>query len=85
MTLKWYISDYTSDIDRLETRKVVEKAFKLWSSQSYIKNEKKVTLTFQEASSKDEADINILWAEGNHGDEHDVGFFFGNLSRRKKF
>lgn len=84
VTLKWYISDYTSDIDRLETRKVVEKAFKLWSSQSYIKNEKKVTLTFQEASSKDEADINILWAEGNHGDEHDFDGANGKIEGNKK-
>uniref|UniRef100_A0A1I7U8J3 ZnMc domain-containing protein n=1 Tax=Caenorhabditis tropicalis TaxID=1561998 RepID=A0A1I7U8J3_9PELO len=84
ITLKWYISDYSSDIERTETRRVVKKAFELWSSQSYIKHEKKISLTFVEASSKEESDINILWAEGEHGDEYPFDGANGKIEGNKK-
>ncbi|CAL2037002.1 unnamed protein product [Caenorhabditis brenneri] len=84
ITLKWYISDYTSDIDRVETRKTVKKAFELWSAQSYIKHEKKISLTFVEASSKEDSDINILWAEGDHGDEYPFDGLNGKIEGNKK-
>ncbi|CAP29379.1 Protein CBG09830 [Caenorhabditis briggsae] len=84
ITLKWYISEYTNDIDRMETRRVVKKAFELWSSQSYIKHEKKVALNFVEAASKEDSDINILWAEGSHGDEYPFDGANGKIEGNKK-
>ena len=75
ITLKWFICEYSNDMDRVETRRVVKKAFELWSSQSHIKNEKKIILNFAEALTKEDADINILWAEGDHGDEYPVSFW----------
>ncbi|CAI2347446.1 unnamed protein product [Caenorhabditis sp. 36 PRJEB53466] len=82
LVLKWYISDYTGDMDRVETRRVVKKAFELWSSQSYIRGEKKVIVSFMEANSKDDADINILWAEGDHGDDHNFDGVNGKIDEK---
>lgn len=84
ITLKWFISDYSSDMDRIDTRRVVKKAFELWSSQSHVKHEKKIMLNFVEASSKEDSDINILWAEGEHGDEHPFDGANGKIEGNKK-
>ncbi|CAD6188041.1 unnamed protein product [Caenorhabditis auriculariae] len=73
LLLKWFISTYTSDIDRPSIRATVRKAFQLWSAQSNIRTQKKVTLRFEEAASQADSDINILWAEGEHGDAHKFG------------
>ena len=51
-------------------RKIVEKAFNLWSSQVKIQAINSIELVFEEAMNEDEADITILWAEGDHGDAH---------------
>ncbi|EFP09348.1 hypothetical protein CRE_25483 [Caenorhabditis remanei] len=84
ITLKWFISEYSNDMDRVETRRVVKKAFELWSSQSHIKNEKKIILNFAEALTKEDADINILWAEGDHGDEYPFDGADGKIEGNKK-
>lgn len=84
ITLKWYISDYSNDMDRIETRRVVKKAFELWSSQSHVKHEKQIRFNFVEAASKEDSDINILWAEGEHGDEYPFDGANGKVEGNKK-
>ncbi|GMS87186.1 hypothetical protein PENTCL1PPCAC_9361 [Pristionchus entomophagus] len=74
LTLKWYISKYTNDMDKSATRKTIQKGFEIWSRQTHIpqfshldKNHQ-VTLEFAEATQESDADINIRWEEGQHGD-----------------
>ena len=45
-------------------RRVVEKAFSLWSEQISIPSLRTVKLDFQEADDPSDADITIMWAEG---------------------
>ncbi|KAL3089531.1 hypothetical protein niasHS_006915 [Heterodera schachtii] len=68
--LKWFIHNYTPDMSREEIRKIVHKAFSLWSSQVKINALESLSLFFEEAPTEAEADITILWAIGEHGDAH---------------
>ena len=51
-------------------RRVVEKAFALWSEQVAIPSLRTVKLVFKEASSSDDADITLMWAEGTNFKKH---------------
>ncbi|CAB3401713.1 unnamed protein product [Caenorhabditis bovis] len=85
LTLKWFISSYTHDIDRHIVKSVVRKAFNLWATQSNAKSShKKIALKFVEAASKDDADINILWAEGAHGDNYDFDGANGSVGENNR-
>ncbi|KAF1746576.1 hypothetical protein GCK72_023033 [Caenorhabditis remanei] len=70
ISLTWCLSEFTTDMSPVETRRIVKKAFDIWTSQSNIRHEKKIGLNFEEASSKDDCDINIMFATGHHGDEY---------------
>ncbi|GMR41205.1 hypothetical protein PMAYCL1PPCAC_11400, partial [Pristionchus mayeri] len=73
LTLKWFISKYTSDMDKTATKKTIQRGFEVWSKQTHIPQftdkSHQVTLDFEEAKSEGEADINIRWEEGHHGDK----------------
>ncbi|EFO88263.1 hypothetical protein CRE_08489 [Caenorhabditis remanei] len=74
ISLTWCLSEFTTDMSPVETRRIVKKVFDIWTSQSNIRHEKKIGLNFEEASSKDDCDINIMFATGHHGDEYAVCF-----------
>uniref|UniRef100_A0A914H9U3 Peptidase metallopeptidase domain-containing protein n=1 Tax=Globodera rostochiensis TaxID=31243 RepID=A0A914H9U3_GLORO len=70
LRLKWFIHNYTPDMSREEIRKIVVKAFSLWSTQVKINALESLSLLFEEARTEADADITILWAVGDHGDAH---------------
>ncbi|GMT18238.1 hypothetical protein PFISCL1PPCAC_9535, partial [Pristionchus fissidentatus] len=73
LTLKWFISKYTTDMDKTATKKTIQKGFDVWAKQSHIpqlsESHHQVTLEFEEAKSAEDADINIRWEEKEHGDK----------------